>query len=131
MKNLLKLLILNLIIVMSSTSAIASGSIEEVIERDNSVVRITKKLKCLVCSGESIYDSNSNFSIAVREFVKNELERGQNEQEILDNLVNSYGEEILLAPFFSVKNLLLWILPFLLLVFGFYKLLSAQADNFR
>ncbi|CAG7591574.1 MAG: cytochrome c-type biogenesis protein CcmH [Candidatus Midichloria sp.] len=122
MKSLLKLLILSLI--TSSYITLSATANDKVIERDKAMHKVTKSLKCLVCNGESVYDSNSNFAIAMREFIRSELEQGRDEEQIINDVVSAYGEEILLSPFFSLKTTWLWLLPGLLLILGFYKLFT-------
>lgn len=122
MKNLQKLLILSLVSNFF-TFFEAIAKVQNFTERDEKFVKIAKSLKCLVCSGESVYDSNANFSIAMREYIQSEINQGKNEKQIINNIVNVYySEEILLDPYFSIKTVLLWLLPFLLLIIGFYKL---------
>ena len=125
MKNLPKLLILNFLTIISvlllSTSC--NAVINQGSDYDASVHRISKNLKCLVCSGESVYDSNSDFAITMKQFIREELELGKLEKDILTDIVNSYGEEILLNPLFSSENLLLWSLPILFLCLGLSKII--------
>ena len=124
MKNLQKLLILSLV---SSffISFKAFAEVQNFTERDEKFLKITKSLKCLVCNGESVYDSNASFSIAMRKYIQSEIEQGKHEEQIINDIVHFYGEEILTDPCFSVKTALLWLLPFLLLIIGFYKLRSS------
>ncbi|WHQ47066.1 MAG: cytochrome c-type biogenesis protein CcmH [Candidatus Midichloria sp.] len=70
-----KLLILSLI--TSSFITISAIANNRFIERDKVMNKIIKSLKCLGCNGESVYDSNSNFAIAMREFIRSELEQGK------------------------------------------------------
>lgn len=121
MKNLQKLLILSLLSNFIIFLSIAAHA-QQPGERDEQFIRITKKLKCLVCNGESVYDSNANFSIAMRDYVQHEINQGKEEEQIIADLVSSYGEEILADPYFSPQTAMLWGLPLLLLFIGFYRL---------
>ena len=61
----------------------------------NSEVEITKNLRCLICQGQSIYDSDSEFANSLKSLVKQKLDDGYKEKEIYDFLKDKYGEWIL------------------------------------
>ena len=79
---------------------------------------ITKNLRCLICQGQSVYDSDSEFAISVKNLVAEKLEHGNSEKEIYDYLKARYGNWILYDPEFSKNTYFLWLLPLLLFVFG-------------
>ena len=79
---------------------------------------IHKNLRCLVCQGQSIADSNSDFAITLKMVVKDLIKNGKSEDEIYDFLSEKYGDWILYNPKLNAGNLLLWSLPYLVLVFG-------------
>ena len=79
---------------------------------------IAKNLRCLICQGQSIYDSNSEFAITVKMVVKDLIKQGKTEEEIYNFLSEKYGDWILYNPKLNAGNLLLWSLPYLVLVFG-------------
>ena len=79
---------------------------------------ITKNLRCLICQGQSIYDSDSEFAISIKSLVAEKLEEGNSKKEIYDYLKIRYGEWILYDPQFSKNTYFLWLLPLLLFVFG-------------
>ena len=79
---------------------------------------IYKNLRCLVCQGQSIADSNSDFAITLKMVVKDLIKNGKSEDEIYDFLSEKYGDWILYNPKLNAGNLLLWSLPYLVLVFG-------------
>ncbi len=79
---------------------------------------ITKNLRCLICQGQSVYDSDSEFAISIKNLVAEKLKEGNSEKEIYDYLKVRYGEWILYDPEFSKNTYFLWILPLLLFVFG-------------
>ena len=89
------------------------GSIEPIDES-----KIHKNLRCLVCQGQSIADSNSDFAITLKMVVKDLIENGKSEDEIYDFLSEKYGDWILYNPKLTAGNLILWSLPYLVLVFG-------------
>ena len=79
---------------------------------------ITKNLRCLVCQGQSVYDSDSEFANSLKILIKKRLDEGQNEQQIYDFLKNRYGEWILYDPKFNKNTYFLWLLPILMFVIG-------------
>ena len=80
--------------------------------------KISKNLRCLICQGQSIYDSQSDFAISMRILIKNKLEEGKSENEIYDFLKKKYGEWIVYEPEFNKKTFILWTLPVILFIFG-------------
>ena len=79
---------------------------------------IYKNLRCLVCQGQSISDSNSDFAQTIKLVVQDQINEGKNKKEIYEFLVDKYGEWIIYKPAVDSKNLLLWFLPYLSLFFG-------------
>ena len=57
--------------------------------------KITKNLRCLICQGQSVYDSDSEFAISLKLVVKNKIEEGFTEDQIYKFLTKKYGEWIL------------------------------------
>ena len=82
------------------------------------VDKISKNLRCLICQGQSVYDSQSDFALSMKKLIKNKLEDGKSEKQIYEYLKNKYGEWIVYDPEFNKKNLLLWIFPLILFIFG-------------
>ncbi len=80
--------------------------------------KIHKNLRCLVCQGQSIADSNSDFALTLKMVVKDLIEKGKSEDEIYDFLSEKYGDWILYNPKFNLANILLWGLPYLVLIIG-------------
>ena len=84
----------------------------------NSQIEITKNLRCLVCQGQSVYDSDSEFAISLKILIKQKLDDGKNEKEIYDYLKTKYGEWILYDTEFNKNTYFLWILPILMFIIG-------------
>ena len=82
------------------------------------VNKISKNLRCLICQGQSVYDSQSDFALSIKILIKNKIEEGKSEKQIYDYLKNQYGEWIVYEPEFNKKNLILWIFPLILFIFG-------------
>ena len=82
------------------------------------VDKISKNLRCLICQGQSVYDSQSDFALSMKKLIKNKLEDGKSEKQIYEYLKNKYGEWIVYDPEFNKKNLMLWIFPLILFISG-------------
>ena len=80
--------------------------------------KIHKNLRCLVCQGQSIADSNSDFAITLKMVVRDLLEKGKTEEEIYNFLSDKYGDWILYKPKFNNENFFLWVFPYVALVIG-------------
>jgi len=79
---------------------------------------IFKNIRCLICQGQSVADSNSEFAQTIKLVVRDQIKKGKSEKEIYKFLVEKYGEWILYKPPFSANNYVLWLLPYLVLVSG-------------
>ena len=80
--------------------------------------KITKNLRCLICQGQSVYDSDSEFASSLKIIIEKKLKDGQEEHEIYDYLKEKYGEWILYDPKFSINTYFLWLLPLLMFALG-------------
>ena len=80
--------------------------------------KITKNLRCLICQGQSVYDSDSEFAISLKVLVKNKIDEGLSEDQIYELLTKKYGEWILYDPKFNRNTYFLWFLPLLIFLFG-------------
>ena len=88
------------------------------VQANQDVDKISKNLRCLICQGQSVYDSQSDFALTIKMLIKNKLQEGESEDEIYDYLKTLYGEWIVYDPEFNKKNLLLWVFPLILFIFG-------------
>ena len=80
--------------------------------------KITKNLRCLICQGQSVYDSDTEFANSLKLVVENKIAEGMTENEIYQFLKIKYGEWILYDPAISQKTFILWALPLLLFLIG-------------
>jgi|TARA_B110000971_G_scaffold217548_1_gene254631 cytochrome c-type biogenesis protein CcmH len=87
-------------------------------ENNLELIKIYKNLRCLICQGQSIADSNSDFASTVKLVVQDQVKEGKSKEEIYDFLISKYGEWIVYQPTFTKTNFLLWAIPYLLLAFG-------------
>ena len=87
-------------------------------EISTKVDQITKNLRCLICQGQSVYDSQSDFAISMKLVVKKKIDEGKEDVEIYDYLKNKYGEWIVYEPELNQNTFLLWLIPLILFAFG-------------
>ena len=89
---------------------------------NNKIKKLTLELRCMTCQNQSVYDSESEFANDIKIIVQEKFNEGLNEKEIKIFLTDRYGEYILFKPYFNLKNILLWISPFLTLLvsLGFF-----------
>ncbi len=80
--------------------------------------KIFKNLRCIICQGQSIYDSQSDFAESMKLVVKQKLDSGMSEEEIYIFFKDQYGEWISYDPEFNAKTYFLWGLPFLIFLLG-------------
>ena len=107
----MKLKIILMILLVNFYSSVFSSDIVD----EN---KIHKNLRCLVCQGQSISDSNSEFAITLKMVVRDLIDQGKSEREIYNFLSDKYGDWILYKPKLNLGNFLLWFLPYFALVIG-------------
>ena len=114
-KKLLKIKILIILILtfLSFKNTAVSSSFSE-----EQTVNITKNLRCLICQGQTIHESNSDFAESMKKYIKSELENGKTNDEVFSSLIEKYGQWIVYDPGISRNTLLLWALPLLLFLIG-------------
>ena len=81
-------------------------------------IEIYKNLRCLVCQGQSIADSNSDFAQTIKLVIEDQIKEGKSEKEIYKFLISKYGDWVVFKPLFNKTNFLLWFLPYLFLILG-------------
>lgn len=82
------------------------------------VKHLEEELRCLVCQGQSIAESDSGFAHDIRAEILSKMKEGKNDQEIIDFLVQRYGDFILFRPPVKSTTALLWAGPLVLLLLG-------------
>jgi len=112
MIRLIKFILLILFLILSFQKLLMANN------NSSQVDKISKNLRCLICQGQSVYDSQSDFALSMKTLINNKLEEGKSEKQIYDYLKNQYGEWIVYDPEFDKKNLLLWAFPLILFIFG-------------
>ena len=82
------------------------------------VMSVSNELRCLVCQGQSLGDSNSDFAKDMRSQILDMMEDGMNERQVVDFMVERYGDYVRYRPPLKATTILLWFGPFLLLGIG-------------
>jgi len=100
---------------------------------DQRVHDVASQLKCLVCQGESVADSPATLSLQMRGVIRQQLQSGKSEQEVIQYFVSRYGDRILLSPPWQGLTLLTWLVPIALMIGGvlllFVVLRSWQSNS--
>src|SRR5437763_6332158 len=85
---------------------------------DQRVHDVASQLKCLVCQGESVADSPATLSLQMRGVIRQQLQSGKSEQEVIQYFVSRYGDRILLSPPLQGLTLRAWLVPIALMICG-------------
>ena len=85
---------------------------------------IFKNLRCLICQGQSVADSNSEFAQTIKLVVRDQINNGKSEKEIYNFLIEKYGEWIVYNPPINKTNFLLWSLPYIIFLIGGFIIFS-------
>ena len=91
---------------------------EETSKNQDQVNLISKNLRCLICQGQSVFDSDSDFAVSMKIFISQKIDEGYLEDEIYSLLVKKYGQWIVYDPGLSKNTFLLWLIPILLFLLG-------------
>ena len=81
---------------------------------EDDVKKITSKLRCMTCQNQTIYDSDADFSVDIKKIVIKKLQNKETEKEIIDFLIQRYGEYIVFKPQMNKQNIFLWCFPFII-----------------
>ena len=128
----MKRLLLVLMIVASPLAAVEPDEILSDPALEERARDLSKGLRCLVCRNESIDESQADLAKDLRVLVRERLVAGDTDAEVIDFVVDRYGEYVLLQPTFTGSNWLLWAAgPAMLLLacavgFGFLRNRTSQ-----
>ncbi|MGA7489591.1 MAG: cytochrome c-type biogenesis protein [Xanthobacteraceae bacterium] len=92
---------------------------------------LSKELRCMVCQNQSIDDSDAPLARDLRILVRERLQAGDSDRQVIDFLVARYGEFVLLKPPFSAHTALLWLGPAAVVLLGAFGLLLAARRRRR
>ena len=94
--------------------------------------KILKNIRCLICQGQSVYDSESDFASSIKLIVDKKIKDGLKEKKIYDFLREKYGDWIIYDPEVNKNTYVLWLLPLFLFLFGgviIYKKTIIKKNN--
>ena len=100
------------ILLMSFSQSKAGEKIEQLKNK------ILKNIRCLICQGQSVYDSESDFALSIKLVVDRKINDGESEQQVYEFLREKYGDWIIYNPKLDKNTYILWLLPLLLFLLG-------------
>ena len=80
--------------------------------------KILKNIRCLICQGQSVYDSESEFASSIKLIVDRKISEGLKEKQIYQFLREKYGDWVIFDPQLNKNTYILWLLPLLVFIFG-------------
>ena len=98
---------------VTNFSELRSDEINDVLKN-----KILKNIRCLVCQGQSVYDSESEFASSIKIIIDKKINEGLEEDQIYEFLREKYGDWIIYDPQLNKNTYILWLLPLLLFLFG-------------
>ena len=109
--KILKIFIL--LFLVTSFSELRSDEINDVLKN-----KILKNIRCLICQGQSVYDSESEFASSIKLIVDRKINEGLKEKQIYQFLREKYGDWVIFDPQLNKSTYVLWLLPLLLFLVG-------------
>ena len=104
----------NLICIFTILGLMISTELKTEEQIETKIKNISLQLRCMTCQNQSIYDSEADFSIEMKRIIKKLINEGKTEKEIIEFMVDRYGEYISFRPMMNKKNIFLWLFPFVL-----------------
>ena len=108
----------SLALVLLCLSTLVFG--DEALERR--VTNLAHELRCLVCQNQTIADSNAPLALDLRNQIREQMAAGKTDKDVIDFMVQRYGDFVLYRPPLKATTILLWAGPFLFLVLGLFFL---------
>ena len=105
--------ILIILFLVTSFSGLKSAEANDVLKN-----KILKNIRCLICQGQSVYDSESEFASSIKLIVDRKINEGLKEKQIYKFLREKYGNWVIFDPQLSKNTYVLWLLPLLLFLLG-------------
>ena len=106
-------------------------SLNNEIDVNNRIREISQNVRCLVCQNQSIDESNSELAKDLKILIKEKIILGDSDKEIYGFLKERYGDYILLKPPLNLNTVILWFLPFIVLMFGSILIFKIIKSNKR
>ena len=102
-----------ILFLVTSFSGLKADEVNNVLKN-----KILKNIRCLICQGQSVYDSESEFASSIKLIVDRKINEGLKEKQIYQFLREKYGDWVIFDPQFKKNTYVLWLLPLLLFIFG-------------
>ena len=116
-----------ILFLVTGFSELKSNEVNDVLKN-----KILKNIRCLICQGQSVYDSESEFASSIKLIVDRKINEGLKEKQIYQFLREKYGEWVIFEPQLNKNTYVLWLLPLLLFLFGgaiIYKKIVSNKNN--
>jgi cytochrome c-type biogenesis protein CcmH len=94
----------------------APGGLEP--EEEARAQALMREVRCMVCAGESVMDSNAPMAQDMRRFIREQVGEGLSDADLRQAMVERFGHEVLMRPTFDARTAPLWIAPLILLLLG-------------
>jgi len=123
--KILKIFIL--IFLVTNFSELKSDETNDILKN-----KILKNIRCLICQGQSVYDSESEFASSIKLIVDRKINEGLKEKQIYQFLREKYGDWVIFDPKLNKNTYVLWLLPLLLFLLGgaiIYKKIVSNKNN--
>lgn len=117
-----------LVLSFSSASAYEERTFDSPAD-EATYIKLIKELRCLVCQNQNIADSDADLAVDLRREVYKMITDGKTKSDIIDFMVQRYGEFVLYKPRFGANTLLLWLGPGLLLLLGGFIVYRSTVSN--
>jgi cytochrome c-type biogenesis protein CcmH len=121
-------LLISLFLFTSMTLAIDIHEFENETQRQ-SYIKLTEELRCPVCQNQNIADSDAGMAEDFRDEVANRIQQGQSEQQIIDFMVQRYGDFITYNPPMRLDTIVLWALPLIIFLTAAFLLVFNIRKN--
>ena len=102
-----------ILFLVTSFSELKSSEVNDVLKN-----KILKNIRCLICQGQSVYDSESEFASSIKLIVDRKINEGLKEKQIYQFLREKYGDWVIFDPQLNKNTYVLWLLPLFLFLFG-------------
>jgi cytochrome c-type biogenesis protein CcmH len=102
-----------ILFLIASFSGLKSAEANDILKN-----KILKNIRCLICQGQSVYDSESEFASSIKLIVDRKIKEGLKEKQIYQFLREKYGDWVVFDPQLNKNTYVLWLLPLLLFLLG-------------
>jgi len=112
----LRAMVIALLLLVHGAYALDGGYEFETTKQQQLYNRLIMELRCLVCQNQNLADSNAELATDLRKKAAEMVQQGKSYDEVIDFMVDRYGDFVIYRPPFKTKTLALWIGPFVLLL---------------